>query len=285
LNPNGAQSAAPKSDALLRDGALIGRLYALKAKIAEWATKHDLWDDSGFKTPFLQRGDAPQLGDGLLLISDGALASMFCGGHDEWDRLEEQFRVLLAAQGFWYELHTGGSVMLIPDGEGLQADYLKLYRWQWIQHLAERRLFDLHSEVFGFFGRDPERLKDLHWRRFEEFLDSIFKNQGFHTELGPGSNDGGVDHRLYQSRSIPEIVAVVQAKRYTRQPIKLETVAALVGVAAMERAPRAILATTSRYQPKARKFALNTQSRLDLPTVELACLIHAEPKSGLADIA
>jgi Restriction endonuclease len=43
-------------------------------------------------------------------------------------------------------------------------------------------------------------------------LDAIFKNQGYGTELGPGSNDGGIDLRLYENTTRPELVTVVQAK-------------------------------------------------------------------------
>jgi restriction system protein len=197
---------------------------------------------------------------------------MFNSEHHEMDRLEEEFRALLEGEGFWYELQSRTSALIIPEDEAFQADLLKVYRWQWIQSLSERRLYSLHSEVFEFFARDPDRLKHLGWRHFEEFLDAVFKNQGFHTQIGPGSGDGGIDHRLYQSEAIPEIVAVVQAKNYKNKPIRLEAVAALWAVAASARAPNAILATTSRFLPGAREFARNARQDLNLPKLELADL-------------
>jgi restriction system protein len=267
----GAQTM-PTGDVLLRDQAILGRLEALKAKIINWATKHELWHDSSFKTPFVHRNEAPFPGEGLLLVSDGDLVSMFNSEHYEMDRLEEEFRALLEGEGFWYELQSRTSALIIPEDEVFQADLLKVYRWQWIQKLSERRLYSLHSEVFEFFARNPDRLKQLGWRQFEEFLDAVFKNQGFHTQIGPGSADGGIDHRLYQSEAIPEVVAVVQAKNYKNKPIGLEAVAALWAVAAAERAPNAILATTSRFLPGARKFARNARQDLHLPKLELADL-------------
>ncbi|MDH7797525.1 MULTISPECIES: restriction endonuclease [unclassified Beijerinckia] len=267
-----ASQAMPTGDVLLRDQAILGRLEALKAKIIDWATKHELWHDSDFKTPFVHRGEAPFLGEGLLLVSDGALVSMFNSVHYETDQLEAEFRALLEGEGFWYELQTSTSALIIPENEAFQADLLKVYRWQWIQKLSERRLYSLHSEVFEFFARDPDRLKQLGWRQFEEFLDAVFKNQGFHTQIGPGSGDRGIDHRLYQSEAIPEVVAVVQAKRYTNKPIGLDAVAALLGVAAVEGAPNAIFATTSRYLPGAREYAHNARQKLHLPKLELADL-------------
>jgi hypothetical protein len=141
----------------------------------------------------------------LRPVSDGDLVSMFNSGHHEMDLLEEEFRALLEGEGFSYELQTPTSALIIPEDEAFQADLLKVYRWQWIQKLSERRLYSLHREVFEFFARDPDRLKQLGWRQFEEFLDAIFKNQGFHTQIGPGRGDRGIDHRLYQSEGSPRL--------------------------------------------------------------------------------
>jgi hypothetical protein len=90
------------------------------------------------------------------------------------------------------------------------------------------------------------------------------------TELGAGSNDGGVDLRIYQYGAYAEAVTLVQAKKYTSLPVKLDAVAALYGIAVEERANKGILATTSRFQPKAVKFANATTKRVDLPVIELA---------------
>ena len=260
------------SDALLRDQELLQRLEFLKAEIERWATARGLWWQAGFKLPHVHRGEAPFSGELLYFWSDGDLASMFQGGHEHWDRLQEEFQELLDKHGYWYELQDSVTALITTDDEALKSDFLKLHRWQWIQHLAEKRLFDVNAEAFEHFAHDPSRLKDLGWRQFEEFVDAIFRNQGFYSELGPGRGDGGIDHRLYQSQSIPEIVAVVQAKKYTDRPIGREPVAALSALAAVENAPKAIFVTTSRYQPAARDFAFITQARLDLPTLELADL-------------
>jgi hypothetical protein len=136
---------------------------------------------------------------------DGPLCSMFSRWREDCDELEEDFRTMLDAVGFEYELQDHVSLIISPKAEDAKRDYLKLQRWQWIQYLAERRLYDLHAEVFEHFAQNPETLRNLHRRQFEEFLDSVFRNQGFRTELGPGGNDGGVDVRLCQSECIPAL--------------------------------------------------------------------------------
>jgi restriction system protein len=256
-------------EVLLRDRLLVAELEELKAKVVAWAKKHDLWYDSDFRPAFEHRDEPPREGEVLYLLSDGPLCSVFSPDHEHWDRLDEEFRGLLNGAGYECELEDNVTLNITPISDAKKRDFLRLQRWQWIQRLAEKRLYDLHVEVFEHFAAHPETLQNLHWRQFEEFLDAIFRNQGYRTELGPGGNDGGVDLRLYQSETIPELVTLVQAKKYA-SPIKLDAVAALAGVAQMERVPNALFVTSSRYQPKARQFAYNTQSRHDMPSIQLA---------------
>ncbi|AHF94126.1 hypothetical protein OPIT5_06090 [Opitutaceae bacterium TAV5] len=204
----------------------------------------------------------------LLIISEGSLGEILRWGTSE--KHEDQFHAILKRHGFWYSLENHYIIVLYQEDEQLQQEFLIMERWRWVQELASRRLYDIHAEVFEHFGQKPEDLKRLTWRQYEQFLDSIFRNQGFFTELGPGRNDGGIDIRLYQSATVPELVTIVQARRYTRKPIGLEAVAALFGHAVKERAKHAIFATTSRFLPGARKFAISMENEIDLPTIETA---------------
>lgn len=224
----------------------------------------------GFLTPYVRRNECPRRGDVLLLCCEGPLYRIFgLGDNPRASEYEEQFSALLADLGYEYEMEDHITMSIFPASESAKDEYLALYRWQWLQRLAATRLFDIHTEVFEYFATNPDHLRRLTWRQFEELLDSVFRNQGFFTELGPGRNDGGVDLRLYQSQAIPELATIVQAKRYARRPIGLEAVAALFGIAVEQRALRGIFATTSRFLPGAKKFALSTQTRVDVPSIEL----------------
>lgn len=112
------------------------------------------------------------------VLGFGRLARLFCKSYD----------------------HT--TLSFSCNDEGVADQYLKLHRWQWVQRLMAERLTDIRAEVFEHFAEAPEDLKRIGWRQFEELLDSIFRNQGFRTRLSPGSNDGGVDLRLYQSDAL-----------------------------------------------------------------------------------
>jgi HJR/Mrr/RecB family endonuclease len=127
----------------------------------------------------------------------------------------------------------------------------------------------INSELLEYFAANPLALHELSWRKFEEVLEAVFRNQGFRTEIGPGSDDGGVDLRLLRKDSIGEVVTLVQAKRYApNRPISLEAVSALYGVVESENANRGLFVTTSRYLPSAERFAQTTRSRLVLATAD-----------------
>jgi hypothetical protein len=124
---------------------------------------------------------------------------------------------------------------------------------------------NINAELIEYFSRHPEALTSLHWRKFEELLEEVFKNQGFITVLGSGNNDQGIDLRLLQKDVIGEIITLVQAKRYKADaPIELDAVSALYGAVQVENAQRGLFVTTSRYLPSARQFANRVGGRLIL---------------------
>ncbi len=216
-------------------------LAELRQAIESWAKENKLWgDDAAFLTPFIHKGDAPKRYEALLLTFEGPLYNVFNFYRQDSDEHYEHFRSMLNMHGFYFEMVDHVTMLISPSDEKRADEYLALYRWQWIQNLATRRLYDIHEEVFEHFAKHPDHLARLEWRQYEEFLDAVFRNQSFRTELGPGTNDGGVDIRLYQSQSIPQMVTLIQAKRYVTKPVGLETVAALFGIAVQQRAHKGI---------------------------------------------
>jgi len=256
-------------DRAIDEAALITELAHVQKEIEAWATQNELWHDSSFAVPFVFHDEAPRSHDTILLITEGPMARIFSmdGAYSDY---EHSFTKMLEKLGYWFELENHYTFSLYPTDDRLREEFLSFHRWQWLQKLSEKKLLALHAEAFEHFAEHPDSLKKLGWRQFEELLDAIFRNQGFHTELGPGTNDGGVDIRLYQDRAILEVVTVVQAKRYTDNPIQLEPVAALYGIAGVQDAAHAIFATTSYFQPAAREFARSTTRKLGWPTLELA---------------
>jgi HJR/Mrr/RecB family endonuclease len=123
----------------------------------------------------------------------------------------------------------------------------------------------INSELIEYLANNPKALHSLHWRKFEELLAEIFKNQGFETELGPGQADGGVDLRLIQRSDIGDMLILVQAKKYAEhRKIQLDPVKALWASVEDEQANKGILVSTSEFIPAAKNFAKRHPYRLEL---------------------
>jgi hypothetical protein len=124
---------------------------------------------------------------------------------------------------------------------------------------------EITAQIAEYFVAHPNELCNLDPRKFEELICSVFRQQGYRTELGPGWKDSGVDMRLYQKDSIGEILTLVQVKRYRPdRAIRLEPVACLSAIVDQENANRGLFVTTSRFLPSAKAFAQQRQRRLAL---------------------
>ncbi|GLI99017.1 restriction endonuclease [Sphingobium sp. BS19] len=238
----------------------------LQRSIQEWATRHELWFDCGFQS-YAERvdgepGETPVV---TILHFDGDFGRALDG---DFQGLDIEFFDLLERQGFWYERNDSASAHIYPeDNSALFQPFLDRENWQWVCGLVQQDFADVYEELYSYFAKRPEDLHRLTWREFETLLFRIFQAQGFTCELGPGSNDGGIDVRVLQRDPLGDILTLVQAKRYApRNKIDLSAVAALHGVADVEAAQKSMFVTTSDYLPSARKFAGRTRIPMTLTT-------------------
>lgn len=125
---------------------------------------------------------------------------------------------------------------------------------------------EINSELIAYLAKKPELMHKLHWRKFEELLNELFKAKGYETELGPGSGDGGVDIRMVTKSGLGgSFMTLVQAKKYSeKNKIALAPVQALYGTLEYEKATSGLFVTTSTYAPCARNFAESIPHRLEL---------------------
>jgi len=108
------------------------------------------------------------------------------------------------------------------------------------------------QRFIDFLSVNHEKIGAIHWRKFEELVGECFDKFGYKVELGPGTNDDGVDLRVWsdQFAEIPEYI--IQCKR---QKAKIEkvTVKGLYADVLHEGAKMGLLVTTSEFSPGARK--------------------------------
>lgn len=263
------------------DVFLENRIIELENAIKIWATSKELWFDCGFQS-FTERVDAQPRSPTpvTILWFEGPLYNMFNGTFD--DGSYNEFSELLFSLGFECELSDHVSLYIYALDPILIEAFDNYFHWRWVCQLIRPDCADVYEELYSHFAHRPEDLNKLHWREFETLLFRIFQNQGFQTELGPGSGDGGVDVRFLQRDPLGDVLTLVQAKRYAPdRRIGLEAVAALHGVAAVEGAERSVFVTTSQYQPAAKKFAARTSGSLELRTSRDVANWCADASAGI----
>ncbi|MCW0386283.1 hypothetical protein NB722_000822 [Xanthomonas sacchari] len=255
----GQEPHSDKPDAHLE--ALIERARGITES---WAKRHALWFDSIHKEPISHYKSEPYEGEPILLLcSDGpAIASI------EWDDGHaRELREELERIGVYIELEDRATACyhLIDENSALQKEFDRRARWQWTCKLIEADSADVSGDLYQYFAEYPDDFHKLPHRDFEKLVSSIFAARGWRTELGPGSGDGGVDLRLWQSDPIGDILTLVQIKRHAaHRPVHLDAVAALEAHVNREGANRGLVVTSSRFLPGVHAFASKQSFRLQL---------------------
>ncbi len=135
----------------------------------------------------------------------------------------------------------------------------------------------LYSEIEAAVKSPTFMSESMDWRAFEVMVRSVFRNQGFDTFLGRGSNDGGIDLILTEHSLLGPIKLAVQMKRYSRRNVvDLQSVQAIYG-AASDEFDGAVHVTSSRYLPSVRGWAETRRNTMRLiDGDELRVLLDAE---------
>ena len=258
----------------LQDDLILDeKVERLHRDIEMWACKNELWSDCGFfdYTDRVQPIEWDKTGYVTVLAADGPIATTVISSYEVDDEqepsLREQFEFILEKHGFWYENHDHTQMWIYAIDPSFEQQFREYMRWRWICSLIKPEFDLLDQELYAHFGENPDRLSELHWRDFEKIVAALLESQGYEVELGPGSNDGGVDLKLLQRDPIGDILTLVQAKRHSRhRKIKLDAVQALHGAFMAEGAQRSMFITTSTYLPSARKFAARSNVQMTLHT-------------------
>lgn len=114
----------------------------------------------------------------------------------------------------------------------------------------------IEQKFINYLQANPEKLEYMHWRNFERLTAEFFKRSNYKVELGPGSNDGGVDLRVFDLSDNTKPYIIVQCKRHSiTNEVKIETVKSFYTDVEFEGARKGLIATTSRIAPGGKKVA------------------------------
>ena len=115
----------------------------------------------------------------------------------------------------------------------------------------ETRYGEFFDQRFvDYLARNFERIGEIHWRKFEGLTGEFFTQAGFQVEMGPGSNDDGVDVRVWAPEddvTKPPLI-LVQCKRQ-KAKIQKMVVKSLWADVEHEKARSGLIVTTSVLAP------------------------------------
>lgn len=146
----------------------------------------------------------------------------------------------------------------------LRASPFTLGRFvEWASPLELKRLFKgtaqtpevgkfIDQRYLDYLSNNGHRIGEMHWRKFEELTAEYFEREGFRVEIGPGSNDDGVDVRLWKPEALEasKPTCVVQCKR-TKGKIEKLVIKGLASDVEHEGADYGMIVTTSTLSPGA----------------------------------
>lgn len=154
------------------------------------------------------------------------------------------------------DFHRPG--LLGPDGHPLDAGSIN----------ARRLIVDItevNDELLALIKTDPEALRAVTSRKFEEIIAEILVRLGYQVTLTPPSRDGGFDIAAARKDSVGSFLYLVECKRYTPpNKVGVEIVRALHGVVQAHRATAGLVVTSSFFTRGAKEFRESTAYQMQL---------------------
>jgi restriction system protein len=185
-----------------------------------------------------------ELGGGLLL----ALISDFVqsGVAPSWD-------VVLGALG---DFETRG--ILGPDGQPIPRGSAARSR-------IAITVSAVNDELLAMLRRNPELLRQLEPRKFEELVAELLTRQGYDVTLTPPSRDGGFDMYAAKQDGLGRFLYLVETKRYVpSHKVGVEVVRALHGVVQARQATAGAVVSTSFFTTGAEEYRRRIQYQMHL---------------------
>lgn len=126
-------------------------------------------------------------------------------------------------------------------------------------------LESINAELVRHLALHPEKMSDLHPRKFEELVAELFRAQGYEVELTRFSKDGGFDIRAIRKTAVGLGLTLIECKKYSQgHRVGVELVRGLHSVVETTNATNGLLVTTSYFTRGAKALGDSLRYRLDL---------------------
>ena len=197
-------------------------------------------------------------GEPARLLMDRLVAASHGNARSLLETVQALLRgeISLAGDEIFHAVVTPG--LVDPSGRPLRTDSTEYRR---IVHdvalVSDDLLQQLHAR--------PESVYELSPRKFEELVAELLHRQGYEVTLTPPSKDGGKDIYAARRDGFGSFLYLVECKRWAPDHrVGVGVIRQLYGVAQLERASGAMLATTSFFTRGAHEFQQEIEYQLSL---------------------
>jgi restriction system protein len=122
-----------------------------------------------------------------------------------------------------------------------------------------------NDEIFTMLKANPEIIRSLPPRRFEELVAEILAKMGYEITLTPEQKDGGFDIYAVRKEGLGRFLYLVECKRYVPpNKVGVEIVRSLHGVLQAERATAGAIVTTSFFTSGAKEYQQRIEHQMQL---------------------
>jgi restriction system protein len=145
-----------------------------------------------------------------------------------------------------------------PDGQPLRENSVEQNRI--ITDVART-----NDEILALLRSNPEIMRSLPSRQFEEIIAEILTRQGYQITLTPPTRDGGFDMYAAKHDTLGSFLYLVECKRYTPpNHVGVEVVRGLYGVLQSRKATAGVIITSSFFTSGAVDFQRENFHQLHL---------------------
>lgn len=121
------------------------------------------------------------------------------------------------------------------------------------------------DELLKKVKANPEIMRDISPRQFEEVIAELLLRQGYDVELTPAVRDGGFDVRAARSDDLGSFLFLVECKRFTPpNKVGVQVIRSLYGTVQQMNATAGIVATTSFFTANAEVFQKDIRHQISL---------------------
>ncbi|MEI2400504.1 MULTISPECIES: restriction endonuclease [Paenibacillus] len=178
----------------------------------------------------------------------------------------EPFIVEMKVEYGWDGFEIACKLAFSTSDQLHRSPWAKVRHVEWSDTTALQSLFKSRSletqhgvyfdqRFIDYLSQHSERIGQIHWRKFEGLTCEFFEKQGYFVEIGPGSNDGGIDARAWRKdpKGGSSPTFLIQCKR-RKEKIDQMVIKALYYDVEVENAEAGLIVTSNMLSPSAEQL-------------------------------